>query len=165
MGATCLTLPSCALTWARSADLTNSGCRSWDNGSSSVVRCWPAGSSRPTSSPRWCRRCGGEAAPRDSVTRRLAHEPPGWRPTTLLLTIPRYAMMIVGWCRSLHSGRTPRNRGAGLACGRGWRIAGKPGGLRVSFALGRGQGERYRRTVRGGGVHVKHCTRAEWSLK
>ena len=29
---------------------------------------------------RWCRRCGCEAAPRDSVTRRLAHEPPGWRP-------------------------------------------------------------------------------------
>ena len=27
---------------------------------------------------RWCRRCGGEAAPRDSVTRRLAHEPLGW---------------------------------------------------------------------------------------
>ena len=26
---------------------------------------------------RWCRRCGCEAAPRDSVTRRLAHEPPG----------------------------------------------------------------------------------------
>lgn len=36
MGATCLTLPSCALTWARSADLTNVACRSWDNGSSSV---------------------------------------------------------------------------------------------------------------------------------
>src|SRR5260370_10898756 len=51
MGATCLTLPSCALTWARSAGLTNLACRSWDNGSSSVVRCWPAGSSRPTSSP------------------------------------------------------------------------------------------------------------------
>ena len=27
---------------------------------------------------RWCRRCGGEAAPRDSVTRRLAHEPLRW---------------------------------------------------------------------------------------
>jgi transposase len=39
---------------------------------------------------RWCRRCGGEAAPRDSVTRRLAHEPLGWRPTTLLITIRRY---------------------------------------------------------------------------
>ncbi len=39
---------------------------------------------------RWCRRCGCEAAPLDSVTRRLAHEPLGWRPTTLLITIRRY---------------------------------------------------------------------------
>jgi transposase len=39
---------------------------------------------------RWCRRCGSEGAPRDSVTRRLAHEPFGWRPTTLLVTIRRY---------------------------------------------------------------------------
>jgi hypothetical protein len=37
MGATCLTVPSCALTWAPAACLTNLACRSWDNGSSSVV--------------------------------------------------------------------------------------------------------------------------------
>ena len=45
---------------------------------------------RVIDSDRWCRRCGCEGAPRDSVTRRLAHEPFGWRPTTLLLTINRY---------------------------------------------------------------------------
>ncbi len=39
---------------------------------------------------RWCRRCGCEAAPRDTVSRRLAHEPFGWRPTTLLITIRRF---------------------------------------------------------------------------
>jgi transposase len=39
---------------------------------------------------RWCRRCGSEGAPRDSVTRWLAHEPSGWRLTTLLVTIRRY---------------------------------------------------------------------------
>jgi transposase len=38
----------------------------------------------------WCRRCGCEGAPRDSVARRLAHEPFGWRPTTLLVTVRRY---------------------------------------------------------------------------
>ncbi|MDQ2838332.1 MAG: ISL3 family transposase [Actinomycetota bacterium] len=38
----------------------------------------------------WCRRCGSQGAPRDTVTRRLAHEPFGWRPTTLLVTIRRY---------------------------------------------------------------------------
>ncbi len=30
-----------------------------------------------------------EGVPRDTVSRRLAHEPFGWRPTTLLLTITR----------------------------------------------------------------------------
>ena len=40
---------------------------------------------------RWCRVCGGEGAPRDSVTRRLAHAPFGWRPTTLMVTVARHA--------------------------------------------------------------------------
>ena len=39
---------------------------------------------------RWCRRCGGEGSARDTVTRRLAHEPFGWRPTTLLVAVCRY---------------------------------------------------------------------------
>jgi len=39
---------------------------------------------------RWCHRCGCEGTLRDSVLRRLAHEPLGWRPTTLLVTIRRY---------------------------------------------------------------------------
>jgi transposase len=38
----------------------------------------------------WCRRCGCEGAPRDTVIRRLAHEPLGWRPTTLEVTVRRY---------------------------------------------------------------------------
>lgn len=39
---------------------------------------------------QWCRRCGCEGLARDTVTRALAHEPFGWRPTTLLVTIRRY---------------------------------------------------------------------------
>lgn len=39
---------------------------------------------------RWCRRCGCEGIPRDTVTRELAHEPFGWRPTTLQLKVRRY---------------------------------------------------------------------------
>lgn len=42
------------------------------------------------SDARWCRRCGCEGAPRDTVIRRLAHEPLGWRPTTLEVAIRRY---------------------------------------------------------------------------
>jgi transposase len=38
----------------------------------------------------WCRRCGCEGFARDSLVRRLAHEPFGWRPTTLLVTVRRY---------------------------------------------------------------------------
>ena len=39
---------------------------------------------------QWCRRCGCEGAVRDTVTRRLAHEPLGWRPTTLEVRVRRY---------------------------------------------------------------------------
>jgi transposase len=45
---------------------------------------------RVVEADQWCRRCGCEGAARDSVTRRLAHEPLGWRPTTLLVTVRRY---------------------------------------------------------------------------
>jgi hypothetical protein len=39
---------------------------------------------------RWCRRCGCQGTARDSVVRQLAHEPFGWRPTTLAVTVRRY---------------------------------------------------------------------------
>jgi len=39
---------------------------------------------------QWCRRCGREGVPRDTVVRRLADEPLGWRPTTLEFTVRRY---------------------------------------------------------------------------
>jgi hypothetical protein len=38
----------------------------------------------------WCRRCGVHGVPRDTVQRRLAHKPFGWRPTTLVITVRRY---------------------------------------------------------------------------
>ncbi len=50
---------------------------------------------------RWCRRCGCEAAPHDSVTRRLADEPLGWRPTTLLITSAAIAAPAVGMCGAI----------------------------------------------------------------
>ena len=59
---------------------------------------------------RWCRRCGCQAAPRDSVTRRLAHEPLGWRPTTLLITIRRYRCTGCGhvWRQDTSRAAEPR---------------------------------------------------------
>ncbi|WP_024476406.1 ISL3 family transposase [Arthrobacter sp. CAL618] len=38
----------------------------------------------------WCNGCGTEGMPRDTVIRRLAHEPFGHRPTTLLVRVRRY---------------------------------------------------------------------------
>ena len=43
----------------------------------------------------WCRRCGGVSAARDTVTRRLTHEPLGWRPTTLVLEVRHYRLFRV----------------------------------------------------------------------
>lgn len=39
---------------------------------------------------QWCRRCDAEGVLRDTETRRLAHEPFGHRPTTLLVRVRRY---------------------------------------------------------------------------
>jgi hypothetical protein len=38
----------------------------------------------------WRHDCGAKGTPRDTVTRRLAHAPFGWRPTTLVVTVRRY---------------------------------------------------------------------------
>ncbi|WP_156252033.1 ISL3 family transposase [Pseudactinotalea terrae] len=45
---------------------------------------------RITEPDPWCRQCGAEGVSRGTVTRRLAHEPFGHRPTTLLVRVRRY---------------------------------------------------------------------------
>ena len=45
---------------------------------------------RITGEDRWCRRCGCQGVARDTVIRRLAHEPYGWRPTILHVSVRRY---------------------------------------------------------------------------
>lgn len=58
----------------------------------------------------WCRRCGCEGAARDTVVRRLAHEPFGWRPTTLLVTVRRYRCTGCGhvWRQDTSKAASPR---------------------------------------------------------
>ena len=60
----------------------------------------------------WCRRCGCRGAARDTVTRRLAHEPLGWRPTTLLVTVRRYRCGGCGhvWRQDASCAAEPRAR-------------------------------------------------------
>ena len=65
---------------------------------------------RVVEADRWCRRCGCEGVPRDSVTRALAHEPFGWRPTTLLVTLCRYRCSGCGhvWRQDTSKAAQPR---------------------------------------------------------
>src|SRR3954454_4681811 len=61
---------------------------------------------------QWCRRCGCRGIPRDSVVRQLAHEPFGWRPTTLVVTIRRYRCAGCGhaWRQDTSKAAEPRAR-------------------------------------------------------
>jgi transposase len=85
-----------------------------------VLACRVAGSE----DDRWCRACGAEAVPRDSVTRRLAHAPFGWRPTTLMVTVVRYSCSPCGrvWRQDMTAAAEPRAKisRAGLA----WALVG-----------------------------------------
>jgi len=59
-----------------------------------------------------CRRCGGSGRPRDTTMRRLAHEPLGWRPTVLLVTVRRYRCDGCGhvWRQDTSRAAQPRAR-------------------------------------------------------
>ena len=67
-------------------------------------------SCRVVDDDRWCRRCGCEGVVRDSVLRELAHEPFGWRPTTLLVTVRRYRCTGCGhvWRQDTSKAAEPR---------------------------------------------------------
>lgn len=58
----------------------------------------------------WCRACGRQGVPRDTVTRRLAHAPFGHRPTTLLLRLRRYRCTGCGriWRQGTSAAAEPR---------------------------------------------------------
>ncbi|MGI8723108.1 MAG: ISL3 family transposase [Geodermatophilaceae bacterium] len=65
---------------------------------------------RVVEADEWCRRCGCEGVPRDTVVRRLAHEPWGWRPTTLEVTVRRYRCTGCGkvWRQDTSQAAEPR---------------------------------------------------------
>ncbi|WP_159613667.1 ISL3 family transposase [Glutamicibacter sp. JC586] len=60
----------------------------------------------------WCRTCGEAGVPRDTVTRRLAHAPFGWRPTTLIIRHRRYrcATCQKVWREDLTGVAVPRQK-------------------------------------------------------
>ena len=72
----------------------------------------------------WCRRCGCQGAPRDAVTRRLAHVPLGWRPTTLLVSIRRYRCTGCGHVWRQDTSRAAEPRAKLTRTGLRWALEG-----------------------------------------
>ena len=60
----------------------------------------------------WCSRCGAEGLPRGTVQRRLAHDPFGMRPTTLLVRVRRYQCSGCGrlWRQDTSRAVEPRSK-------------------------------------------------------
>ena len=59
---------------------------------------------------RWCQRCGCQGVARDMVIRRLAHEPYGWRPTFLHVSVRRYRCQECAhvWRQDMSQAADPR---------------------------------------------------------
>ncbi len=74
---------------------------------------------------QWCHRCGCEGAPRDTLTRRLAHEPLGWRPTVLEVTVRRYRCTGCGhvWRQDTTKAAQPRASCRVADCGGHWKAS------------------------------------------
>jgi transposase len=72
----------------------------------------------------WCRRCGCQGTVRDSVSRRLAHEPFGWRPTTLLVTVRRYRCTGCGHVWRQDTSRAAQPRAKISRAGLRWALVG-----------------------------------------
>jgi transposase len=73
---------------------------------------------------QWCRHCGCEGVPRDTVLRRLAHEPFGWRPTTLLVSVRRYRCTGCGHVWRQDTGRAAEPRARLSRRGLRWALEG-----------------------------------------
>ena len=65
---------------------------------------------RVTGEDRWCRRCGCQGQSRDTVIRRPAHEPCGWRPTILHVSVRRYRCETCAhvWRQDMSQAADPR---------------------------------------------------------
>ena len=59
---------------------------------------------------RWCQRCGCQGICRDTVVRRLAHEPCGWRPTIVHVSVRRYRCETCAhaWRQDMSQAADPR---------------------------------------------------------
>ena len=74
---------------------------------------------------RWCRRCGCQGVARDTVIRRLAHEPCGWRPTIVHVSVRRYRCQECShvWRQDMSQAADPRAKLSRTAAR--WALAGR----------------------------------------
>jgi transposase len=72
-----------------------------------------------------CRRCGGRGGWFDTVQRRLAHAPFGWRPTILLLRVRRYRCGGCGhvWRQDTTRAAEPRAKLSRTGLRWRWRVS------------------------------------------
>ena len=65
---------------------------------------------RITGEDRWCRQCGCQGISRDTVVRRSAHEPYGWRPTIVHVSVGRYRCQTCAhvWRQDMSQAADPR---------------------------------------------------------
>lgn len=102
---TCAMLPFALLTWPRSAPWTQATGQQTDP-DHAVVGC------RVVEPDGWCHSCGCQGVPRDTVLRRLAHVPLGWRPTILHVRVRRYRRAGCGriWRQDTGAAAAPRSK-------------------------------------------------------
>ena len=88
---------------------------------------WPEGAvleCRVLEPDRWCRKCGCEGVPRDTVPRSLAHEPFGHRPTMLLIRVRRYKCTGCGRLWRQDTSKAAPERAKISRGGLAWGLAG-----------------------------------------
>ena len=75
-------------------------------GDRSVLACNVVGEDRR------CQQCGGEGVVRDTVVRRLAHLPYGWRPTIVHMSVRRYCCQACAyvWRHNMSAATDPRGK-------------------------------------------------------
>jgi len=83
----------------------------------------------------WCSRCGELGVPRDTVVRRLAHVPIGWRPTALHVTVRRYRCPGCAHCVA-----PGHHRGRGAAVSKQSASAAPPSGVGAGSSSRAGSG-------------------------
>ena len=65
---------------------------------------------RTAGEDQWCRRCGCQGISRDTVVRHLVHEPYGWHPTILHVSVRRYRCQECAhvWRQDMSQAADPR---------------------------------------------------------